>query len=161
MKRIGFPAIARASRSPSASVGGDAGVGVVVGDLAVEERRRLRRRQQAVVLQGVEREGPRLVRVQHDGGAGEAVDRRVDAVRRALDRARALDRPAVVVVDHEVARARLRPVPAERQDQVAALLSRHLHRQVVVDAFLELVQDREAVRGGEMDARLGEGVGTS
>ena len=46
-------------------------------------------------------------------------------------------------------------VQAEGQDQVAAFLPGHPHRQVVVDTLLELVQDREPVGGGEMDAGFG------
>jgi hypothetical protein len=45
---------------------GRALVVVVVGDLVAVERSRLARRHDAVVLQHVERDGPRLVRVQHD-----------------------------------------------------------------------------------------------
>jgi hypothetical protein len=58
-----------------------AGVGVVIGDVAVEVGRSLIRRQQAVVLQHVERKRPGLMRVQHYAYTGDAVDRRVDALR--------------------------------------------------------------------------------
>jgi len=52
---------------------------IVVGDQVAQEGRRLRRGQQAVVVQHVQRRGPGLVGVQHDGRAGEAVHRRMDA----------------------------------------------------------------------------------
>ena len=101
-----------------------AGVVIVVGDVAVEKRRRLARRQQAVVLQHIERDRPRLVRVQHDASAADAMDRRVDALRRQFDHAFALERRARLVEHDHVARARLRPMQAEGQDQVAVVAAR-------------------------------------
>jgi hypothetical protein len=137
---------------------GEAGVVVVVGDLAVEERRRLARRQQPVVGQHVERGRPRLVRVQDDARTGDAVDRRMDALRRQLERSFALEDAAGLVEHDQVAGARFRPVQPERQDEVLPVAARHGHREVVVDAFLELVQDGEAMRRGEVDARFGDGI---
>jgi hypothetical protein len=104
---------------------GEAGVVVVVGDLAVEERRRLARGQQAVVVEHVERHRPRLVGVQDHARAGDAVDRRVDALRRELERAAALEHAALLVEDDQLARARFRPVQAVRQDQVLPVAARH------------------------------------
>ena len=129
------------------------------GDMAVEECGRLARWHQAVVLQHVERHRPGLVRVQHHARTADAVDGRVDALRRQLDHALALERLPRFVEHDQVARARFRPVQAERQDQVAVLVPRHGDREVVVDALLELVQHRKAVRSGEVDLGLADRVG--
>ena len=75
--------------------------------MPVIERRRLARRQQPIVLQHVQRQRPGLVRMQHDARAGDAVDRRVDALRRQLDHAVAFERRARFVEHDHVARARL------------------------------------------------------
>jgi hypothetical protein len=135
------------------------GVGVVVGDVAVKERRGLARRQQPVVLQHVERQRPGLVGVHHHARAADAMDRRVDALRGELDHALAFERLAGLVEHDHVARARLGPVQAEGQDQVAIVAAGHGDREVVVDAFLELVQHGEAVRGGQVDPGLAHRVG--
>ena len=125
MKTIGLIPISAARRSPSASVAARAGVVVVVGDVAVEERRRLARRQEAVVGQHVERGGPGLVGVEDDARAGDPVDRRMDALRRELERSLALEDAAGLVEHDQVAGARLRPVQAERQDEVLAVAAGH------------------------------------
>ncbi|MNC86871.1 hypothetical protein D3C83_25570 [compost metagenome] len=82
----------------------------------------------------------------------------MDALRRELDDALAFERPAGLVEHDHVARARLRPVQAEGQDQVAVVAPRHGDGEVVVDALLQLVEHGEAVRGGEMDLRLPDGI---
>jgi 5'-3' exonuclease len=140
--------------------GGQAGVVVVVGDLAVEEGRGLAGRHQPVVGQHVERHRPGLVGVQHDARAGQAVDRRMDALGREFQRVRvgAVEHLPLLVEDDQVAGARFRPVQAERQDQVLPVASRNGHREVVVDAFVELVQHRQPQRAGQLDARLGDRV---
>ena len=38
-------------------------------------------------------------------------------------------------------------------------MTRHSHREVVVDALLELVQRSQSMGGGEVDFRLGDRVG--
>ncbi len=91
------------------------------------------------------------MRVHHDARAADAMDRRVDALRRQLDHALAFERPARLVEHDQVAHARLRPVPAEGQDQVAIVPARHGDGEVIVDAFFELVQHRKAVRRGKVD----------
>ena len=122
--------------------------------MAVEERRRLVGGQQAIVLQHVESEHPRLVRVQDDANAADAVDRRVDALRRKLHHAFALERRTRFVEDDHVARPGLRPMQAEGQDQVAVVPARHGHREMVVDPFLQLVQHGEPMGGSKLDLRL-------
>jgi hypothetical protein len=82
------------------------------------------------------------------------MDRRVDALRRQLDHALAFERLPRLVEHDQVARTRLRPVQAEGQDQVAIVPARQRDGEVVVDAFFELVQHREAVRSGKVDFRL-------
>ena len=138
---------------------GQAGVMVVVGDLAVEEGCRLAGRQQPVVLQHVQRHGPGLMGVQHGACAGDAVDRRVDALGRQFERIGVASRHmAVLVEDHELARACLRPVLAERQDEVLAVVSGQRQREVVVDAFVEFVQHGQSQRPREVDAGAGDGI---
>jgi hypothetical protein len=82
------------------------------------------------------------------------VDRRVYAQRGQLDVAFALERFARFVEHDHVARARLRPVQAERQNQVLVVAPRHGDREVVVDALLEVVEHGEAMRRSELDFRL-------
>ena len=66
---------------------GQAGVGVVVGDVAMQEGRGLGGRVQPVVLQHVQRRGPGLVGVQHHFRTRDAVDGRMDTACRQLHRA--------------------------------------------------------------------------
>jgi hypothetical protein len=80
-----------------------------------------------------------------------------NALRRELDDALAFERLAGFVEHDQVARARFRPVQAERQDQVAIVPSRHSHGEVVVDALVEFMQHGDAVCGSEVDLRLGYG----
>src|SRR5262245_54158583 len=87
-------------------------VGVVVGDVAVEKRRGLARRDKPIVLQHVEGERPGLMRVHDYTRTADAVDRRVNALRRELDHAVAFQRASRFVEDDHVARARLGPVQA-------------------------------------------------
>ena len=137
---------------------GGALVVVVVGDVAVVERCRLVGGQQAVVLQHVERHGPRLVRVHDHARPGDAVDRRVDAAGGELDDAITFERLAVLVEHDHVARPGLGPVEAEGQDEEPVVAAGDRHREVVVDPFFQLMQHRQAVRGGEVDLRLGDGI---
>jgi hypothetical protein len=43
---------------------------------------------------------------------------------------------------------------AERQYEVAVITVRHCHREMIVDAFLQLMKNGQAVGGGEIDLRL-------
>ncbi len=96
--------------------------------------------------------------MQHDARAGQAMDGRVDALRGALDVAGAFERSARFVPYDHVARTRFGPVQPERQDQVAVVAARHGHREMVVDALLEIVQHGETVGRGEVYFRLGQRV---
>ncbi len=82
------------------------------------------------------------------------MDRRVDALRRELDHALAVERRAGLVEHDHVAGPRLGPVQAERQDQVAVVVAGDGDGEVVVDALFQFVQNRKAVRGGEVDLGL-------
>ena len=82
----------------------------------------------------------------------------MDAARGHLHHAFAFDRGARLVEHHHVARACLRPVEAEGEDQVLPVAIRDRHREVVVDALVQLVQRREAVGRGEVHLGLGDGI---
>jgi hypothetical protein len=45
-------------------------------------------------------------------------------------------------------------VPSKGQDQKPIGLPRHGDREVIVDALIEFVQNRQAQRGGEFDLEL-------
>src|SRR5262245_42419153 len=95
----------------------------------------------------------------HDLRAADPVDRRVDALRRELDHAFAFERLAGLVEHDHVARARLRPVEAEWQDEVPIRGARNGDGEVVVDTFFERVQYREAGCRGELNLGLPDRVG--
>ena len=99
--------------------------------------------------------------VQHHARTGDAVDRRVDALRRKLDHAFTLQRRARLVEHDHVARPRLRPVQAEGQNQIAVVAAGHRDREMVVDAFLELVQNRQPMRGRKVDLCFADRIGGS
>ena len=138
---------------------GESLVMVVVSDAAVEERRVLARRNQAVVFEHVERQRPVLMRMQYHAAAADAVDRRVNALRGEFDDTVAFEGLAALVENDHVAGARLGPVQAERQDQKTIVVAGQGDREMVVDTFLELVHDREPERRGEVDPGLGYRVG--
>jgi hypothetical protein len=83
----------------------------------------------------------------------------MDALRGKLDHAFALQRFPGFVEHDQIARARLGPVQAEGQDQVAVLMAGDRDREVIVDALFQLVQYREPVGGGEVDLGLPDRVG--
>jgi hypothetical protein len=95
----------------------------------------------------------------HDPRAAEAMHRGMDAERRALDLAFALERRARFVEHDHVARPRFRPMQPERQDQVAVFVAGDSAGEVIVDALFELVQHGEAMCGGELDLRLPHRIG--
>jgi hypothetical protein len=49
-------------------------------------------------------------------------------------------------------------VDAEGQDHVLALAPGHRHREVIVDAFFELVEGGDAMRRRELDFGFADGV---
>src|SRR5438552_2039052 len=136
-------------------------IGVVIGNVAVEKSCGLVGRHQTIILEHVQRQCPRLVRVQHHPCAADSMDRCMYALRRQLDNTLALERlPCLIEYDH-VARPRLRPVQAEGQDQISIVAAGYGDREMVVDPFLQLVQDGQAVGGGELNLRLQNGIDRS
>ena len=49
----------------------------------------------------------------------------------------------------------------EGQNQISTVAAGHGNREVVVDAFLQFVQDGQAEGGGEVDLRLQDGINGS
>src|SRR5688500_14485778 len=91
--------------------------------------------------------------------AADAMHRRVNALRRALDRAVAFERASRFIEHHHVARARLRPVQAEGKDEIAIVVAGDRHREMIVDTLLQLMQHGEPVSGREMDLCLPQRIG--
>ena len=92
--------------------------------------------------------------MEHYTYTADAVDRRMDALRRQLDHAFALERATGFVKDDHVARPGLRPMQAEGKDQIAVVAAGNGHGEVVVDSLFQLVQHGQAVRCGEVHLRL-------
>ena len=122
---------------------GQAQIVVVVGNPIVKKSRGLARRQESVIDQHIERERPILVGVQDHVGPGNPVNGCVDTLGRQLHNAVALDGLARLVENDHVACARFGPVPPKGQDQESVVLSWHGNREVIVDALIEFVQNRQ------------------
>ena len=125
----------------------------------MEKGRGLAGRDQAIVLEHVERKGPVLVGMKNHPAAGDAVNGRVNALRGQFDQPLALEGLARLVEHDEIAGTSLRPVQTEGQHQVAIVVAGHGHGKVIIDTLFEFVVDREAQRSREVDFRLGSCVG--
>ena len=80
-EKNGLVAQARGQSLTFFQTAGQALVVVVIGNLPVKESGCLAGRNQAVVLEHIERHGPMLMRVQNHIGARDAVQRRMNALR--------------------------------------------------------------------------------
>jgi hypothetical protein len=82
------------------------------------------------------------------------MDRGVNTEGRLLDLALARQQAAVVADLHEAACGDFRPMQTERDLVIAIVAAGHRQRQMIEDALMETVLDREPVRRCEVDARL-------
>src|SRR5258706_9819340 len=128
-----------------------AGVEVVVHEVIEQAALGLADRLDLRVLEPRERRSVRHVRMHHaDCFRNQPVDRRMDAISRALGFALTLQDLAGVADLEKATRGNFRPVQAERDLQVAIAPARDRARQVIENSFGESVVVRDAMRGGEI-----------
>src|ERR1043165_10009156 len=108
-------------------------------DRRVNDRGGLARGDEPIVLEHVEGKRPGLMRMEDYTRTADAMDRRVNALRRELDHSVALQRPSRFVEHDQVARACLGPVQDEGQDKVSVVMAGDRQGEGIVDSLSQLV----------------------